>query len=345
MSGDWLLPPLAPGACLAVIAPAGPPREGTLSQVVPMMARLGWRAKVYPSCAGPAVLGHLAASDEQRVADLHAAFTDPDVDAVIGLRGGYGCMRLLDKLDMRLLRASSKPLIGYSDLTALHAVLQGNESEQTHDGDGDGPTQGLGRAPEQGHGNGFHHSPSQSQSQGHGRIGWHAPMPASDWHRGDEGWADALALTTCLQQGLRAGDVLGPTPVPHRLNRRGPEVRGRLTGGNLAVLAALVGTPYMPDLRGSVLFLEDVGEDPYKIDRLLCQLRLAGHLNDLAGLVLGSFSDAGAPDEVLADYLQPLDCPVLAAWPAGHATPNLPLPLGAWVSMDAKARTLRVVGG
>jgi muramoyltetrapeptide carboxypeptidase len=120
-------------------------------------------------------------------------------------------------------------------------------------------------------------------------------------------------------------------------------VQGVLTGGNLAVLVALMGTPFMPDLRGCVLFLEDVGEDPYKIDRLLCQLRLGGHLNGLAGVLLGSFSDAASPDEVLADYLHPLGCPVLAGWPAGHATPNLPLPMGACVALDARARTLSVV--
>ncbi len=302
MSSDFLLPPLPSGACLGVIAPAGPPREGTLAQVLPMMERLGWRAKLYPGCSGPAVLGHLAASDEQRVSDLHAALSDPEVDAVIGLRGGYGCMRLLDRLDRTLLQSSSKPLIGYSDLTALHLLRQGD-----------------------------------------GRIGWHAPMPASDWHRGEEGWADALALTASLRQGLRAGDVLGPTPAPHPLTRGGPVVQGVLTGGNLAVLVALMGTPFMPYLRGCVLFLEDVGEDPYKIDRLLCQLRLGGHLNSLAGVVLGSFSDAAAPDEVLADYLHPLGCPILAGWPAGHATPNLPLPMGATVALDARARTLAVV--
>jgi muramoyltetrapeptide carboxypeptidase len=302
MSSGWIVPPLDPGACLGVVAPAGPPRPGTLAQVVPMMERLGWRAKVFPGCHGPARLGHLAASDAQRRQDLQDAFTDPEVHAVIGLRGGYGCMRLLDRLDPALLQAHPKPLIGYSDLTALHALRQT-----------------------------------------WGQVGWHAPMPASDWHRSEEGWADAVALTNGLRQGLRVDDVLGPAPVPHPLNRVGPVAQGRLSGGNLAVLVALMGTPFMPDLHGAVLFLEDVGEDPYKIDRLLCQLRLGGHLSDLAGVVLGSFSEAEAPDEVLADYFHPLGCPVLAGWPAGHATPNLPLPLGAWVALDAAARTLRVM--
>ncbi|SEK81351.1 muramoyltetrapeptide carboxypeptidase [Roseateles sp. YR242] len=299
MTNDWILPPLPTGACLGVVAPAGPPREGTLPLVVPMIERLGFRAKIFPGCQGPAALGHLAAGDAQRLQDLHAAFADPAVDAVIGVRGGYGCMRLLDQLDMTLLRQSTKPLIGYSDLTALHAVRQ---------------------------------------SLGH--AGWHAPMPASDWHRGEAGWSDALALAARLHGGLRAGQPLGPAVPPHPLDRPGPAVAGVLAGGNLAVLVALMGTPFMPDLRGAVLFLEDVGEDPYKVDRLLCQLRLGGHLAELAGVVLGNFSEADPPHDVMADYLHPLGCPVLAGWPAGHATPHLPLPLGARVRLDPGARSL-----
>ncbi len=299
----FLMPPLPEHACLGVIAPAGPPREGTLAAVMPMMARLGFRTRLLPGCQGPAALGHLAADDAQRLADLQAAFTDPELDAVIALRGGYGCMRLLDRIDPDFWRATDKPLIGYSDLTALHL-----------------------------------------QRQAVGRAGWHAPMPASDWHRAEAGWADALALAERLRAGLRVGEALGPALAPHPLNRGTQTVEGRLTGGNLAVLVALMGTPFMPDLRGAILFLEDVGEDPYKIDRLLCQLRLGGQLSELAGVLLGSFSDAEAPDAVLADYLDPLGVPVLAGWPSGHATPNRPLPLGLRVRMDPLSRQLWAVG-
>lgn len=295
----FLMPPLPERACLGVIAPAGPPREGTLEQVVPMIERLGFRAKVFPGCAGPAFLGHLAADDDRRLADLHEALADPAVDAVIGLRGGYGCMRLLDRIDQALLRRFPKPLIGYSDLTALMALRQQ-----------------LGIAS------------------------WHAPMPASDWHKGEGGWNDAVALAARLRGGLRAGETLGPALAPHPLTRGHAAVRGVLAGGNLAVLAALLGTPFMPDLRGAVLFLEDIGEEPYKIDRLLCQLRLSGALGQVAGVLLGSFTDAESPDEVLADYFGDLGVPVLAGWPSGHSTPNLPLPIGVAVTLDPVARTL-----
>lgn len=298
---EFLLPPLPENACLGVIAPASPPREGTLELVVPMIERLGFRAKVFPGCAGPTFLDYLAASDERRLADLHEALADPTVDAVIGLRGGYGCTRLLDRIDRAVLRRFPKPLIGYSDLTALLALRQQL-----------------------------------------GLSGWHAPMPASDWHKGEGGWADAETLAKRLRSGLRVGDELGPALAPHPLNRGRSAVRGLLSGGNLSVLVALMGTPFMPDLSGAVLFLEDVAEDPYQVDRLLCQLRLAGAFDELAGVLLGSFTDGESPDAVLENYFGDLGIPVLAGWPSGHTSPNLPLPIGIAVTLDPVERTLRV---
>lgn len=292
-----LIAPLAPGSCLGVIAPAGPPRPGLLEQVEPAIARLGFRAKIFPGCAGPAQLGFLAASDAQRLADLHAALADPEVDALLALRGGYGCLRLLPGLDPTLVGAAAKPLIGYSDITSLHAVW----------------TQ-------------------------LGLPAWHAPMPASDWLQ-DGGWADAERLAAALQHGVQAGDCL-QAPASHALNRPGI-ASGRLLGGNLAVLASCLGTPAMPDLAGSILFLEDVGEEPYRVDRYLAQLRHAGQLDRVAGLLLGSFTEADNCEAVLADHLHRIGCPLLAGWPSGHGQPNHPLPLGLRVELDAGAGRLR----
>ena len=117
---------------------------------------------------------------------------------------------------------------------------------------------------------------------------------------------------------------------------------GPLLGGNLAIIASLVGTPYALDLRGAVLFFEEVGEEPYKVDRLLTQLRLAGVLAQAAGFVVGSFSEAADPAEVIASFLAPLGKPTLTGWPTGHGAPHLPLPMGVAVELDADAGTLRL---
>lgn len=292
-----LIAPLPAGSCLGVIAPAGPPRAGLLDQVAPAIERLGFRAKLFPGCAGPAHLGHLAASDAQRLADLHAALADPEVDAVLALRGGYGCIRLLPALDRGLIAGAAKPLIGYSDISSLHAVW----------------TQ-------------------------LGLPAWHAPMPASDWLQ-PGGWADAERLAAELQRGLWPGDRQR-APGHHALNRPGI-ARGRLLGGNLAVLASCLGTPAMPALAGNIVFIEDVAEDPYRIDRYLAQLRAAGQLDGVAGLLLGSFTEADSGDAVLADHLHRIGCPLLAGWPAGHGQPNHPLPLGQEVELDAGLGELR----
>jgi muramoyltetrapeptide carboxypeptidase len=291
------LAPLPAGSLLAVIAPAGPPQPAQLAQVAGLVEALGFRARLYPGCAGPSPLPHLAASDAQRLADLHAALADPEVDALLCLRGGYGCLRLLPGLDRQLIAGARTPLIGYSDITSLHAVW--------------------------------------AQL---GIPAWHAPMPSSDWLQ-PGGLADAEHLARALQRGVHAGDVL-TAPAPHPLSRGG-RARGRLLGGNLAVLASCLGTPAMPSLAGAILFLEEIGEDPYRVDRYLAQLKYAAAFDGLAGLLLGSFSGADSADAVLADHLHALGLPLLAGWPAGHGQPNRALPLGLAVELEVAERSLR----
>ncbi|MDC8772032.1 S66 peptidase family protein [Roseateles albus] len=300
MSDLPLFSPLPQGACLTVIAPAGPPKPGQLAQVPDLLAAHGFRAKMFPGCAGPALLGHLAASDEQRLADLHAAFADPEVAAVLCLRGGYGSARLLAAIDTQLMRRHPKLLIGFSDITALHALRDGL-----------------------------------------GLPGLHAPMPASNLLDDDAG-DDAKALFGLLHRGLRAGDLLAPALPAHELNQ-GEAVAGRLIGGNLAVFTALLGTRWAPRAEGAIVFLEEVGEEPYRVDRMLCQLRQAGVLDAAAGFLIGSFSEAESAEAVLADYLPVLNKPILAGWPAGHCRPHLPLPLGLPLMMDVRARSLRML--
>jgi len=293
--------PLKPGATLAVIAPAGPPKPDQLEQVPALLAAHGFVAKVFPSCAGPAQFDYLAASDAQRLADLHAAFADPEVDAVLCLRGGYGCGRLLAGIDTALLRANPKLLIGYSDITALHGLLD---------------TLGL--------------------------PGLHAPMPTSDLLHPEAG-PDAERLFGLLRTGLRPGDEIAAPPLNLHPLSRGDAAEGRLIGGNLAVFASLIGTRWLPDARGAILFLEDISEEPYRVDRMLGQLRHAGVLDAAAGFLIGSFSDAAAPDDQLVDYLGNLGKPILAGWPSGHCRPNVPLPMGLRVRMDVAARRVTVL--
>lgn len=299
VDGEYLIPPLRRGASIAVIAPAGPPKPGRLEPVEGWLRERGYEARLMPSCYGPPPMDFLAAPDAVRLADVHTAFGDPQFDAVLALRGGSGCIRLLDSIDLGLLARTRKLLIGYSDLTVLHAL--------------------------------------RSQA---GIPSLHAPMPASDWGLpGAE--ADTDALFASLARGWKRGDVVGQA-APHALSRGG-RARGRLIGGNLAMFCALLGTPYLPDVDGALFFIEDISEEPYRVDRMLSQLRLAGVLDRIAGLLVGSFSGAESPEAVLADHLPRLRCPVLAGWPAGHGQPNRPLPLGVMAEMDVAAGALKLL--
>lgn len=299
MSAGLPLRPLRPGMRIALIAPASPFPVEDFERGV---ARLRERYEVTHE---PSILersGYLAGSDQRRTRELIDAIEDDSVHAILAARGGYGSTRLLAELPATCVAAHPKPLIGFSDVTALHALWA---------------RAGLGSI----HG---------SMAAALGRMS--EPLLAR-WLRAAEGqWPAQLNGLEVLAQGH------GRTS-------------GLLFGGNLTVLTALIGTPHAPELSGRVVFLEDQGERPYRIDRMLTSWRHAGWLAAPRAFVLGGFTDcaAGADGvsarDVLAANLGQLGVPVLWGVPAGHVEDNLELPLGALVEVDPQRGSLSFEAG
>jgi len=289
---------LPKGGVIGLIAPAGP------VAIDPLEARQWVRSRGYELRIFPGVSqrdGYLAGSDEVRLRDLHDAFSDPEIDAIFCLRGGYGCPRLLDRIDYPLLANNPKLLVGYSDITALHLAIARHAGFMT----------------------------------------FHGPMFNIDLLKGKQSPTES-SLFDLLSGRLKTGDAL-EHPNAYPLTTLAPgSASGRLQGGNLTLVCASLGTPYEIDTDGVILFIEDVNEPLYRVDRLLTHLRLAGKLQGLKGVLVGDF--AGVDPEALARLLKqelgPLGIPVLAGWRSGHCDPNLTLPLGARVRLDADARRL-----
>jgi muramoyltetrapeptide carboxypeptidase len=255
--------------------------------------------------------GFFAGADAERAADLAAMFAAPDIAGIFCYTGGWGTPRLLPLLDYAAIRRQPKVLIGYSDVTALlNAVHQET-----------------------------------------GLITFHGPMAAWDIRP----WT-LEQLKRVLMSAAPVGTLTNPpTGEAELVNRdyriltlRGGKARGRLAGGNLTMIASLMGTPWELDTRGAILFLEDVHEAFYRVDRMLTQLRLGGKLDQLAGVVFGYCSECptDAPsfsfEEILAEYFSPLGVPACAGLAFGHLKEKLTLPIGLEATLDADAGTLTI---
>lgn len=186
-----------------------------------------------------------------------------------------------------------------------------------------------------------------SMFQRAGWITWHGPMPG-DWVRMADGGFSVHALFALLR-----GEPMPHIPLPPGVKPRmlcPGRTRGRLVGGNLSLIAALLGTEHEIDTRGAILLLEEIGEAPYRVDRMLSSLRLAGKLDGLRGVILGDFTDCAPPpggpqvyvEEVLQEHFGGLDVPVVMGFPSGHGRVNVPLPLGLEVELDADAGLVRL---
>ncbi|WP_144175059.1 LD-carboxypeptidase [Pseudomonas sp. Kh13] len=285
-------------ACFAIVAPAGAARLDK-HKVDQWFVDRGYSCRIYPGALQ--ARGYLAGPDQQRLQDLHDAFADPAIDAILCMRGGYGSMRLLDQLDFELIRRNPKPLIGYSDITALHTAIYRHTGLVTfHGGMLNADLLGAKLPPTE--------ASLLAQLSGQVRAGEQIVHPAD------------FALS-CVLHGLASGPLLG---------------------GNLSMLGATLGTIAELDTQGCILFIEDVNEPLYRVDRLLTQLRLAGKLEGVKGVLVGDFAGitTTALTPLLEDIFAPLGIPVLAGWRSGHCDPNVCLPLGARVRLDSDRRSL-----
>ncbi len=256
--------------------------------------------------------GYLSGTDEDRAADINAMFADDEVRAIFAVRGGWGSARILPLLDWDLIRAHPKLLIGYSDITALHLAFAARAGFPTI----------------------------------------HAPNISGRWN--DISWTSLWRLAFTGET-----PVLGEAPGQDRTQDRwrtatvtSGKARGRLLGGNLTVLSTLMGTPWMPDFDGAILFLEDVREAEYRIDRMMTQLALSGMLDRLSGVVFGQCTrcTSGEPEyagftvpDILIHHLSRLGVPVFSGANIGHVSNQLSLPVGAEVEMNADAGTIELL--
>jgi muramoyltetrapeptide carboxypeptidase len=259
---------------------------------------LGWHAVVAAHAEDR--IGYLAGKDGDRLDDINRALRDPTIDALWCLRGGYGIIRILSGIDYDAISRTPKVIIGYSDITALHAAVQRKCELITYHG----PT---------------------------------AREPLSDFSR--DSFQRALVAQT---------DSCGTAPNAREINPGFAE--GRLVGGNLAVLASLCGTSFMPDLTDGILVLEDINEPVYRIDRMLQQLKQSGALNGCKAIAFGECvkcpDDAGGGgrpfDDVLGEIARGLNVPCIAGIPIGHIDQQWTIPLGALATLDTGTRTLTV---
>jgi muramoyltetrapeptide carboxypeptidase len=300
------------GDTVGLINPAGTTFESLDIEIVTAsIEAMGLKAK-----AGTHVrdrYGYLAGRDRDRAADVNTMFADSSVDAILTVRGGWGCNRILPLLDYDLIRKNPKIIVGYSDITSLLIAIWART----------------------------------------GLVTFHGPVGTSTWNQFSVDCFKRMLFDgelLMLRNPQTVGDNLVQTKERIQTITKG-KARGRLVGGNLSVLAAMVGSDFLPDWQGRILFLEDDGEYIYRIDRMLTQLKLAGILGKISGFVFGKCTNCSPGEgygsltleEVFADHIQPLGIPAWSGAMIGHIENKFTVPIGVDAEIDADAGTISLL--
>ncbi len=305
---------LSKGDLIGIVSPAGAIFESEPYQIAKeSFEAMGLKVKF--GKYAQARYGHLAGTDEERAKEFNQMFKDKEVKAVVALRGGSGSARILDKIDYDVIRKNPKIFLGYSDITALHLAIY----KKT------------------------------------GLVTFHGPVAVSTWNSFSFEHFRKLVFegeTVTYVNPVEKGNNLVQTSNRIRVISKGT-VTGELLGGNLSVLTSIMGTPYFPeDWKGKILYVEEVGEKIYAIDRMLTQLKLGGVLDQISGFVFGKCSDCDPGgsgygsltlEEVVDHYIKPLGIPAYSGAMIGHIDNNSTIPNGILAELNAGNGTLKLL--
>jgi len=288
---------ISQGSTIGICSPAWIPVPGKIINGTKYLEDRGFKLKFGTNYLKE--YGYFAGTENERIDDLHQLYADEEVSAILATRGGWGTLRLLDRIDYDLIKNNPKPLIGYSDLTTLQSAI----FKMT----------GLGSLS----------GPMLAVEMGGGIVDFTEKHFWGYIHNTDEKYKVDLSETSATS--LVSG-----------------KASGLLMGGCLSLISHLLGTPYAPDYSNSILFLEDVGEQSYKIDRYFAHLKQAGIFNNIKGLILGEFLDCEPPESsnlftvqyLIEEYFSNAPYPVLYNFPYGHGTLKITMPIGALTFFD-----------
>ena len=258
--------------------------------------------------------GYLAGSDELRAKEVNQMFRDPTIDGVFCIRGGYGATKILPRIDFEMIKENPKVFAGYSDVTALHIAF----------------------------------------NQKCDFVTYHTPMPSTEFIRSEMDEYTWEYFINSVMDTSRSGFFLeNPKNQPMTTLVAG-EATGQLIGGNLTLVTASLGTEYEINTKGKILFLEDIDESEQRVDRMLTQLKLAGKFDEVAGILLGAWTNCGSENPgqqgdslslqtIFNEILVPFDKPIVMDIACGHCLPTMTLPLGRTITFNATTQIIEVV--
>jgi muramoyltetrapeptide carboxypeptidase len=302
---EYMFKKIDEGCTIGIVSPAYIPNQDNLISGVKYLQNRTYNVRTGENIDKEH--GYFAGTEEQRLDDLHDMYTDPGVKMIFCTRGGWGGLRMIDRIGYQLIAENPKPLIGYSDITTLQMSIYRMTGVPSISG----------------------------------------PMVSVEFGKGIHPFTEEHFWGQVLNKDIEYVFNWSETKT---IDLKPGRTDGILLGGCLSMICGLLGTPYCPDFTDTILFIEDVGEKPYKIDRYLAQLRQAGVFNQIQGLILGEFLDCEPDkdetsftvDEILMEYFSNAKYPVLMDFPYGHGDIKFSMPIGMHVKLDTRKETLTI---